>query len=100
MRQGTARAARLAAALLACACACASGPAPARSCRDEVGVRRAGDLARDCRDVTSLTRALCHAGNPCSVLIEEIRRGCRELGPESPNVCGAYVEDDDDPDSE
>ena len=70
--------------------------AAAAACRDEQGARLAADYLRQCRDVG----AACRPSASCPALVEAIRRGCETLGTDAPNVCGLYVEEEEDDDEE
>lgn len=92
------RALPIAAALLI-----AAGPAAAReaaSCRAEIGAARAGELVRQCREVSPATRPPCNAGNRCALIRSEIRRGCGIAGGDAPPFCERHVDIDEEEDDE
>ena len=68
--------------------ATAAAPAIAeRSCRAEVGAARAKQLVAQCLRVSPATRPPCNAANACSLITDEIRRGCDMLGKDAPKFC-------------
>jgi hypothetical protein len=64
--------------------------AAAPSCRQSVGAERAAEYVRQCREVSPATHPPCNAGNPCSLVISEIKRGCAALGADRPAFCRSY----------
>ena len=53
--------------------------AAAQTCREEVGRQRSQELVRQCTEVSPATRPPCNAENACSLILDEIRRGCTIL---------------------
>jgi hypothetical protein len=77
--------------LLVLALVAAPAAALAQSCAQTAGRARAADYVRQCREVSPATRPPCDAGNPCDLIISEIRRGCAMLtGADRPRCCAAY----------
>lgn len=50
-----------------------------RGCSDELGEEDAATLVKWCIDVSPATHPPCHSSNPCYLIVDEIRRGCRFL---------------------
>jgi hypothetical protein len=68
-----------------------AGASAQASCRSEVGAAKANEYVAHCRDVSPATRPPCNADNACSLVIAEIRRGCRFLKEDAPAYCRAYL---------
>jgi hypothetical protein len=61
------------------------------SCRQSVGSERANRMVQDCLAVSAATHPLCNAQNSCSLIVDEIKRGCSLLQPRSaPAFCAEY----------
>jgi Putative peptidoglycan binding domain len=61
-----------------------------QSCSQTAGPARAQELVRQCLQVSEATRPPCHADNPCSLIVDEIRRSCamkRSSGIALPAAC-------------
>lgn len=75
-------------------------PAPARtpaptpaadgSCRSAVGAAKAKTMVQQCLEVSPATHPPCNADNACSLISDEIRRGCAMIGNGAPAFCGEY----------
>jgi hypothetical protein len=67
--------------------------ARAASCRDEVGAAKADRYVRQCLVVSPATHPPCNAENSCSLIRDEIARGCRLLGGDAamPEFCRPYL---------
>jgi hypothetical protein len=76
----------LAAGLLASPVALAANP----SCREPVGAERAARYVAQCIEVSPATRPPCNAANPCTLIVEEIKRGCALLTTGAPDFCKGY----------
>src|SRR5262245_57951534 len=50
------------------------------ACDALVGTINAKAMAADCRAVSPATRPPCHESNPCSLIVDEVRRGCDFIG--------------------
>jgi hypothetical protein len=63
------------------------------SCSEEIGPAKARVLVARCIEVSPATHPPCNAVNPCSLIVDEIRRSCRFLGrsPETPGWCADYT---------
>ena len=64
-----------------------STQALAQSCRDEVGEDEAQTYVDYCLEVSPATRPPCNADNSCSLIWDEIYRGCDMLGEDAPAFC-------------
>jgi hypothetical protein len=61
------------------------------SCRQSVGSERANRMVQDCLAVSAATHPSCNAQNSCSLIVDEIKRGCSLLQPRSaPAFCAEY----------
>jgi hypothetical protein len=63
----------------------------ARSCNASVGPQRAHRYVEQCLSVSPATHPPCNAANACSLIQDEIRRGCGLLGKDAPAFCEQYV---------
>lgn len=59
----------------------------AKGCAGEIGQRAADQLVLQCRDVSPATRPPCNVANSCSMIRDEIARGCGMLGDDAPEYC-------------
>lgn len=57
------------------------------SCRQSRGVAQAQVLVRQCIQVSPASRPPCHESNPCSMIVDEIERGCSLLSGSVPPFC-------------
>jgi hypothetical protein len=61
------------------------------SCNQSVGQERASQMVQDCLAVSSATHPPCNAQDSCSLIVDEIRRGCSQLEPRNaPAFCSEY----------
>jgi heat shock protein HslJ len=60
------------------------------SCRETAGPERAKTLVEQCMQVSPATHPPCNAQNSCSLIVEEIRRGCGLLKENPPGFCTEY----------
>ena len=65
----------------------AQGAAP---CGQAVGQQRAQTLVAECTQVSPATHPPCNAQNACSLITDEIRRGCGLIGSGAPAFCAEY----------
>ena len=65
----------------------AQGAAP---CGQAVGRQRAQTLVEECTQVSPATHPPCNAQNACSLITDEIRRGCGLIGSGAPAFCAEY----------
>ena len=76
--------------------AAADAPAPARDtpekpCRETAGVERAKTLVQQCQEVSPATHPPCNAANACSLIVDEITRGCAMIDKDAPAFCAQYA---------
>jgi hypothetical protein len=67
-----------------------AGTGGATSCLVSVGTKRSTELVRECVQVSPATHPPCNAQNACSLVVDEIRRGCGLLGQDAPGFCAEY----------
>jgi hypothetical protein len=60
------------------------------SCLISVGAKRSATLVHECMQVSPATHPPCNAENACSLIVDEIRRGCGMLGQDAPGFCAEY----------
>jgi hypothetical protein len=60
------------------------------SCLRTAGAVRANELVRRCLKVSPATHPPCNAENACSLIRDEIKRGCALLGAGAPQFCDQY----------
>ena len=60
------------------------------ACYRTVGPDRSKQLVDQCLQVSPATHPPCNAHNVCSLIIDEIRRSCRQLGRDAPSFCDSY----------
>ena len=64
------------------------------SCRKEVGKKKAAVYVRQCINISPATHPPCNDKNACSLIIDEIKRGCglakNTEGADVPKYCDKY----------
>jgi hypothetical protein len=60
------------------------------TCLNAVGVERSRQLVNECLQVSSSTHPPCNARNSCSLIVDEIKRGCAQVGQGAPGFCAEY----------
>lgn len=60
------------------------------ACSIAAGNEESQRLVNQCLEVSSSTRPPCNAQNSCRLIIDEIRRGCGQLGSRAPSFCRQY----------
>jgi hypothetical protein len=60
------------------------------SCLVSVGTKRSAELVKECIQVSPATHPPCNAENACSLVVDEIKRGCGMLGQDAPGFCAEY----------
>jgi hypothetical protein len=60
------------------------------SCLNAVGVERSRQLVNECLQVSPATHPPCNAQNACSMIVDEIKRGCGLIGQGAPGFCAEY----------
>ena len=59
-------------------------------CGTAVGMERARTLVRECLAVSPATHPPCNIENSCSLIVDEIKRGCAMLNHGAPSFCNEY----------
>lgn len=60
------------------------------SCRQTAGAAKAQQYVQQCTEVSPATHPPCNAQNACSLMIDEIKRGCAMIGAGAPSFCASY----------
>jgi hypothetical protein len=60
------------------------------TCLNAVGVERSRQLVNECLQVSPSTHPPCNAQNACSVIVDEIKRGCGMITQGAPGFCAEY----------
>jgi hypothetical protein len=60
------------------------------TCLNAVGIERSRQLVNECLQVSPATHPPCNAQNACSMIVDEIKRGCALIGQGAPGFCGEY----------
>jgi len=55
-----------------------------------VGIERSRQLVNECIQVSPSTHPPCNAQNACSLIVDEIKRGCALIGSGAPGFCAEY----------
>ena len=71
----------------------AASAAHAASCSDSIGAHRASVLVRRCINISPATHPPCNAENSCSLIEDEIRRGCGMAAGDAPGWCRQYSDE-------
>jgi hypothetical protein len=70
------------------------GPSAALStkgtCLNAVGIERSRQLVNECLQVSPATHPPCNAQNACSLIVDEIKRGCALIVQGAPGFCAEY----------
>jgi hypothetical protein len=70
--------------------ASSAAPSTTGTCLNAVGVERSRQLVNECLQVSPATHPPCNAQNACSVIVDEIKRGCAMIGQSAPGFCAEY----------
>lgn len=66
-----------------------------QTCRQEVGKKRAAVYVRQCIDISPATHPPCNDQNTCTLIQDEIKRGCEFAknteGAKVPDYCADYL---------
>jgi hypothetical protein len=66
-----------------------------KSCRQEVGKKKAAVYVSQCIQVSPATHPPCNDANPCWMITDEIKRGCEyskdTVGATVPKFCSKYL---------
>jgi hypothetical protein len=65
-------------------------PSSTGTCLNAVGIERSRQLVNECLQVSPSTHPPCIAQNACSLIVNEIKRGCALLGQGAPGFCAEY----------
>jgi hypothetical protein len=68
----------------------AAPPSTTGTCLNAVGIERSRQLVNECLQVSPATHPPCNAQNACSMIVDEIKRGCGLLGQGAPGFCAEY----------
>jgi hypothetical protein len=60
------------------------------TCLNAVGIERSRQLVNECLQVSPATHPPCNAQNACSLIVDEIKRGCGLIGQGAPGFCAEY----------
>jgi hypothetical protein len=60
------------------------------TCLNAVGVQRSRQLVNECLQVSPSTHPPCNAQNACSMIVDEIKRGCGLIQQSAPGFCAEY----------
>lgn len=60
------------------------------TCLNAVGIERSRQLVNECLQVSPATHPPCNAQNACSLIVDEIKRGCGLVGQGAPGFCAEY----------
>ncbi len=67
-----------------------SAPSTTGTCLNAVGIERSRQLVNECLQVSPSTHSPCNAHNACSMIVDEIKRGCGLIGQGAPGFCAEY----------
>jgi hypothetical protein len=68
----------------------AAPPSASGTCLNAVGIERSRQLVNECLQVSPATHPPCNAQNSCSLIVDEIKRGCTLVGQGAPGFCAEY----------
>jgi hypothetical protein len=60
------------------------------TCLNAVGIERSRRLVNECLQVSPATHPPCNAQNACSMIVDEIKRGCGLIGQGAPGFCAEF----------
>jgi hypothetical protein len=60
------------------------------TCLNAVGIERSRQLVNECLQVSPSTHPPCNAQNTCSLIVDEIKRGCGLMEQGAPGFCSEY----------
>ncbi len=67
-----------------------AAPSTTGTCLNAVGIERSRQLVNECIQVSPATHPPCNAQNACSLIVDEIKRGCALIGQGAPGFCAEY----------
>ena len=85
-----AQAYRRAGTLLGAAAGDVAAPSTKGTCLNAVGIERSRQLVNECLQVSPATHPPCNAQNACSMIVDEIKRGCALISQGAPGFCAEY----------
>lgn len=65
-------------------------PAPEKPCRETAGAAKSKMFVEQCLEVSPATHPPCNAANACSLIVDEITRGCAMIDKDAPAFCAEY----------
>jgi hypothetical protein len=68
----------------------AAPPSTTGTCLNAVGIERSRQLVNECLQVSPATHPPCNAQNACSLIVDEIKRGCALISQGAPGFCAEY----------
>jgi hypothetical protein len=68
----------------------AAAPSTKGTCLNAVGIERSRQLVNECLQVSPSTHSPCNAQNACSLIVDEIKRGCALISQGAPGFCAEY----------
>jgi hypothetical protein len=71
-----------------------SSNAPEKPCRETAGAEKAKRLAAQCLEVSPAMHPPCNAANACSLILDEIARGCAMIEKGAPAFCAKHANGD------
>jgi hypothetical protein len=60
------------------------------TCLNAVGIERSRQLVNECLQVSPAIHSPCNAQNACSLIVDEIKRGCALINEGAPGFCTEY----------
>jgi hypothetical protein len=67
-----------------------ANPSTTGTCLNAVGIQRSRQLVNECIQVSPATHPPCNAQNACSLIVDEIKRGCALIGQGAAGFCAEY----------
>jgi hypothetical protein len=67
-----------------------AAPSTTGTCLNAVGIERSRQLVNECLQVSPATHPPCNAQNACSLIVDEIKRGCALISQGAPGFCAEY----------
>jgi hypothetical protein len=67
-----------------------AAPSTKGTCLNAVGIERSRQLVNECLQVSPATHPPCNAQNACSMIVDEIKRGCALISQGAPGFCAEY----------
>ena len=75
----------------ASAAVAADAPPADKPCRETAGADTSKTLVKQCLEVSPATHPPCNAANACSLIVDEIKRGCAMIEKDAPAFCAEYA---------